>query len=327
MTDLLCQLANSARLRAAWANRTLDRVFPTSLSPSRANDFMACPLLYRLRVIDKLPEQPSVAALRGTLVHAALEELFTVPAAQRTTDTARTLIAQHWDRMCVEAPEDAQILADGLALNEPTKVANAVFAPIQRLLDAYFTLEDPRRVEPHALEMGVSTELPSGLALRGYIDRVDVSPTGLVRLVDYKTGRSPGAGFEAKALFQMRFYALLWWRTAGQVPARLDLLYFGDGQRISYEPAEDELLATERKIMALSDGAAGDLQALMMAEDEPEAAATSGTERSEQLVPRRFHPAPAPGAASEVASCPPAPTPQGHFSALPRTPDHVRMLR
>lgn len=253
MTDLLCQLVNSARLRAAWANRTLDRVFPTSLSPSRANDFMTCPLLYRLRVIDKLPEQPSAAALRGTLVHAALEELFTVPAAQRTTDTASTLIAQHWDRMRLEAPKDAEILAEGLALNEPTKVANAVFAPIQRLLDAYFTLEDPRRVEPHALEMGVSTELPSGLALRGYIDRVDVSPTGLVRLVDYKTGRSPGAGFEAKALFQMRFYALLWWRTTGQVPARLDLLYFGDGQRISYEPAEDELLATERKIMALSD--------------------------------------------------------------------------
>ena len=253
MTDQSWQIVNSARLQAAGADRTVARVFPTSLSPSRANDFMTCPLLYRLRVIDKLPERPSAAALRGTLVHAALEELFTVPAVQRTTDTASTLIAQHWERLRVEAPEDAEILAEGLTVDEPTEVANAVIAPIQRLLDAYFTLEDPRRVEPHALEMGVSTELPSGLALRGYIDRVDVSPTGLVRLVDYKTGRSPGAGFEAKAMFQMRFYALLWWRTSGQVPARLDLLYFGDGQRISYEPAEDELLATERKITALSD--------------------------------------------------------------------------
>ena len=217
---------------------------------------MTCPLLYRLRVIDKLPERPSAAALRGTLVHSVLEELFAVPAAQRTADTATTLIAQHWDRMRVEAPQDAEILAEGIDLKEPTDIADAVIAPIGPLLEAYFTLEDPRRVEPHAREMGVSTELPSGLSLRGYIDRVDISPTGLVRLVDYKTGRSPGAGFEAKALFQMRFYALLWWRTADQIPARLELLYFGDGQRISYEPAEAELRATERKIMALRDAIA-----------------------------------------------------------------------
>ena len=217
---------------------------------------MTCPLLYRLRVIDKLPERLSAAALRGTLVHSVLEELFTVPAEQRTSDKATTLIARHWDRLRVEAPEDAEILAEGINLEEPTDIADAVIAPIQPLLEAYFTLEDPRRVEPHAREMGVSTELPTGLSLRGYIDRVDISPTGLVRLVDYKTGRSPGAGFEAKALFQMRFYALLWWRTADQIPARLELLYFGDGQRISYEPTEDELRATERKIVALSDAIA-----------------------------------------------------------------------
>src|SRR5690348_4160138 len=41
-----------------------------ALSPSRAGDFMTCPLLYRFRVIDQLPERPSPAAVRGTLVHA-----------------------------------------------------------------------------------------------------------------------------------------------------------------------------------------------------------------------------------------------------------------
>ncbi|WP_199815751.1 PD-(D/E)XK nuclease family protein, partial [Streptomyces scabiei] len=34
---------------------------------------MQCPLLYRFRVIDRLPEKPSEAATRGTLVHAVLE--------------------------------------------------------------------------------------------------------------------------------------------------------------------------------------------------------------------------------------------------------------
>jgi putative RecB family exonuclease len=62
---------------------------PASLSPSRASDFMQCPLLYRFRVIDRLPEKPSEAATRGTLVHAVLERLFDAPAAERTAPRAR----------------------------------------------------------------------------------------------------------------------------------------------------------------------------------------------------------------------------------------------
>ncbi len=54
-----------------------------SLSPSRAADFLTCPLLYRFRVIDRLPEAPSQAMARGTLVHAVLERLFDEPAASR----------------------------------------------------------------------------------------------------------------------------------------------------------------------------------------------------------------------------------------------------
>src|ERR1700723_4413401 len=61
-----------------------------SLSPSRAGDFMTCPLLYRFRVIDRLPEPPSPAAARGTLVHAVLEHLFNRPAPERTPAPARS---------------------------------------------------------------------------------------------------------------------------------------------------------------------------------------------------------------------------------------------
>ena len=52
-----------------------------SLSPSRAADFMTCPLLFRFRTIDRLPEPPSHAATRGSPVHAVLERLFDLTAA------------------------------------------------------------------------------------------------------------------------------------------------------------------------------------------------------------------------------------------------------
>ena len=44
----------------------------------------------------------------------------------------------------------------------------------------------------------------SVLYLHGYVDRLDVAPTGEVRIVDYKTGKSPKPGWEAKALFQLQ---------------------------------------------------------------------------------------------------------------------------
>ncbi|MGA8113442.1 MAG: PD-(D/E)XK nuclease family protein, partial [Actinocatenispora sp.] len=70
-----------------------------SLSPSRAADFKTCPLLYRLRSIDRLPETPSRDQARGTLVHAVLERLFELPAADRTPAAATALLEPEWQRL------------------------------------------------------------------------------------------------------------------------------------------------------------------------------------------------------------------------------------
>ncbi|MBV7412898.1 PD-(D/E)XK nuclease family protein, partial [Dermabacteraceae bacterium TAE3-ERU27] len=48
---------------------------PLALSPSRANDYRQCPLLYRLRAIDRIPEPKTVAQVKGTLVHDVLEQM------------------------------------------------------------------------------------------------------------------------------------------------------------------------------------------------------------------------------------------------------------
>jgi putative RecB family exonuclease len=58
--------------------------------------------------------------------------------------------------------------------------------------------------------------------------------------------------FEAKALFQMKFYALVLWRLRGTIPAMLQLVYLGgEGTLMRYQPDERDLLATERKLDAL----------------------------------------------------------------------------
>ncbi len=215
-----------------------------SLSPSRAGDFMTCPLLYRYRTIDRLPQAPSSAATRGTLVHAVLERLFDLPRAERTPHAATALLGPEWDRLRADEPHVAGLFADEGELA-------SWLGSAQALLDGYFCLEDPRRLEPAERECFVEVDLPGGLRLRGIVDRVDVAPTGAVRVVDYKTGRSPGEAFEGKALFQMKFYALVLWRTRGEIPALLQLMYLGDREVLRYSPDEADLLATERKLLAL----------------------------------------------------------------------------
>ena len=225
----------------------LDRpVRRPALSPSRAGDFKQCPLLYRFRAVDRLPETPTRAQVRGTVVHAVLEELFGLPAAERVPERARELLRPAWQRVAAERAELAALFAAG----DDQELADWLESAVG-LLDGYFGLEDPRRLEPEAVELLVETELPSGVLLRGYIDRLDVAPTGEIRVVDYKTGAAPREIGEAKALFQMKFYALVLWRLRGVVPRQLRLMYLADRQALAYTPDEAELARFERTLEAI----------------------------------------------------------------------------
>lgn len=217
-----------------------------SLSPSRAADFKACPLLYRFRCIDRLPESPSSAATRGTLVHAVLESLFDLPSAERTLAAAQTLLPGAWDQLRAAEPAVDELFAED---SDGSELASWL-ASAADLLGNYFALEDPSRLEPEARELSIDV-LVDGVRLRGVVDRIDVSPAGDLRVVDYKTGASPREPFEAKALFQMKFYALVLWRTRGVVPRQLRLMYLADTDTLSYTPDADGLARFERTLLAI----------------------------------------------------------------------------
>ena len=220
-----------------------------ALSPSRASDFMTCPLLFRFRTVDRLPQTSSVDAVRGTLVHKVLEDIFTLPAVERTPQRAQEMLVPAWDELVAHSPELPAMFEHAEEAHEPGFLD--WLASAADVLDRYFTLEDPRRLEPAERELYVEALLDSKLLLRGFIDRLDIAPDGAVRLVDYKSGSSPHLAYEAKALFQMRFYALAVWRSRGVIPKVLQLVYLGNGEILRYEPDEADLLATERKVNAL----------------------------------------------------------------------------
>lgn len=215
-----------------------------ALSPSRTNDYVQCPLLFRFRTVDRLPEPPSQAAARGTLVHAVLEDLFDAPAGERTAAAAHSLVPGAWDRLLQERPEYSTMFADADEAQRWLGTAGS-------LIDTYFTLEDPNRLEPRARELLVEVELEDGPRLRGIVDRVDVAPDGAVRIVDYKTGKAPRPQYGGSAAFQMRFYGLVVWRTRETLPAMLQLMYLGDGQVLRSAPTTGDLERTETRIRSV----------------------------------------------------------------------------
>jgi putative RecB family exonuclease len=223
-----------------------------ALSPSRAADFKQCPLLYRFRVVDRLPETPSRLQVRGTVVHAAMERLFALPPDHRDLKTGRELVEPAWRDVQAGSPELAELFAGPEDPEQADWLDSA-----RELIEAYFALEDPRLVQPEACELLVEAELAADtgngepLLLRGYIDRLDVAPTGEIRVVDYKSGAAPREVFEAKALFQMKFYALALLQIRGVAPRQLRLLYLADRQVLSYTPDEAELIRFERTLAAI----------------------------------------------------------------------------
>src|SRR4051812_35236216 len=156
-----------------------------ALSPSRAGDFKTCALRYRLRTVDRLPEVPSREAVRGTVVHKVLEDLFDLPAGERTPARADAMVGAAWDSVAHAEPGVADLFSEGAATDLPGWLDSC-----RTVLRRYSDLEAPRRPEPAERELYVETLLDSRLLLRGFVDRLDIAPDGAIRVVDYKTGRS-----------------------------------------------------------------------------------------------------------------------------------------
>ncbi|CAN5582539.1 RecB family exonuclease [soil metagenome] len=193
-------------------------------------------------------------------MHAALEQLYGLPADQRDPDTALALVGPAWDQVAATEPERTADI--------PPEVQAKLLIEAKALLAGYYRLEDPTRFDPQSCEQRVEVELADGTLLRGFVDRIDVATTGEMRVVDYKTGRAPSEAWalaEFKAMFQMKFYAVALFRSRGVLPTRLRLIYLADGQLLDYTPDLDELLRFEKTLMAIwnaiqSAGVTGDFR-------------------------------------------------------------------
>ena len=192
-------------------------LLPTRLSASSVTAWKQCPLMWKLKYVDKRFDPPNDALARGTAAHDALEHLFDLPPQERGPDTLHNLFRKHWSELRVK-PEYAAIF------NGDRDKERAWGLKSLDVLSTYYELEDPAQVPVEAREVWfqaplaalLSTaqgilplepigtnaaasvvaeqvaSLPTALEVVGKIDRLDRDPqTGKVAVVDYKTGKAP----------------------------------------------------------------------------------------------------------------------------------------
>lgn len=204
-------------------------VVPTSLSPSRVESFLSCPLSFRFSSIEKLPDLPSVASTRGSLVHRALELLFVHPAADRTPEAL--------DRAVEAAIAEYRTDPDFTLLDLTPEQTEKFDAECRALAANYLEMEDPTQVREIGLELRLEAAV-GDLTLRGIIDRLELDADGELIVTDYKTGRAPSPNWERKSLSGLNFYSFLCESLFGKRPAAIRLMYLSSKETITATPSE-----------------------------------------------------------------------------------------
>jgi putative RecB family exonuclease len=216
---------------------------PRTLTPSKVTAFTRCPLAFRFSAIERRPEPPTPAKVKGTLVHGALEGLFwNHPQGARTRAAGEHELDRAWEAL----QEDPEFT--GLELDPA--VATAFLDDARTLVDNYFALEDPDSVRAVGVELGVEVTV-DGMRLRGKIDRLDIGPDGSLRVVDYKTGRAPSERYERGSLVGVQMYALLCESMLGRAPVEVRLLHLREPIAITAVASEQTIRGQRRRSVAV----------------------------------------------------------------------------
>ena len=107
--------------------------------------------------------------------------------------------------------------------------------------------------KPVSAEKHFEIEVPgTGKKLTGFIDRIDLTPSGDYEVFDYKTSKSMLSGNTIKNDFQMNGYSLAVETLYGKLPITANLLYVRKEKCIVYEVSKDSVEQSGQEMALLS---------------------------------------------------------------------------
>ncbi|MEO7117996.1 MAG: PD-(D/E)XK nuclease family protein, partial [Candidatus Limnocylindrales bacterium] len=225
---------------AARASRQITG--PINLSFSQIDDYLSCPLKYRLRHVVRVPTPPHHALILGSAMHQAAAAFHNAEIRGRELSAEELLevFDTHWsgEGFLSRHHEEARYAAGREALLHFRE---------ERLASA-----EPA---PAAVERPFSVTI-DGDVVRGRYDRVDHSADGVV-ITDYKSSdvRDPvKAAQKARDSLQLQVYALAHEAETGRLPAAVQLHFMESGVVGRAVPDPKRLEKARAKIRQAGDG-------------------------------------------------------------------------
>lgn len=220
-----------------FATKTIDRPY---LSPSTASSLEGCPARFAADRVLPRSSSPFGAAELGTSAHSVLEELYALPAAERTRGKARELLT-------IEAAS-----TEGISPTpEEPALHHLWLAAAWRRIRGLWQIERPERVMVRQREWEIAGIEIEGVPFRGFIDRSDIVGDEVsvgCGIADYKTGKpswvAPWGDHQGD---QLRLYALAVEAVDGRRPLHARLLFTAHGKERYVSLAASEIDDTKRR--------------------------------------------------------------------------------
>ena len=141
--------------------------------------YKECPQKYKFRYVHMIPELPKYYFAFGSVLHSVMEFIYD-PSRQFFPTLAEALVYfdNEWNKTTWEQKGYASVDKE-----------LAGYAEGRREIEAYYAKNASTFVHPLSVEMRSTLEI-DGLSLISILDRLDYLGDGLVKILDYKTGKT-----------------------------------------------------------------------------------------------------------------------------------------
>lgn len=150
-----------------------------SFSYSKMGMYKECPQKYKFRYVHMIPEQPKYYFAFGTALHSVMEFIYNpekenFPSLQEALAYFDTV----WNKTTYEQKGYASIDKELEGYSEG-----------RRIIQSYYQTFAGKFVHPLSTELKSTLDI-DGLSLISIVDRMDYLGDGLVKILDYKTGKT-----------------------------------------------------------------------------------------------------------------------------------------
>ena len=242
LQEAACQAIRESRLKAArqyidelqkprfvdTAHRRLVNKANLILSATDIQTYLKCPLQLKYRKIMKVPSKPSMPALKGEVIHSALDQLGKAKMYGYEPDLRAVIRAAHRD-----------LQSSGVLFDE--HVFESAKSSLDEIIENYVKWDQGTTGEMVGTEIRVETSI-DGIAYKAKIDRITKNSEGRYEIVDFKTGKAVETKAGIKILPQANIYAHAVREKYGSLPSKVSLVYLAKNNtsRI-YEVTEESL--------------------------------------------------------------------------------------